>query len=99
MPAARALAAFRLLIYIALRYISGASPISSGFGRILEILTKQILAVHPMARTGSANSMLHLGDFSTDRRVLILVAMAVLVGAGGALSAWFLLRIIALTTN
>jgi len=52
-----------------------------------------------MARTGSANSMLHLGDFSTDRRVLILVAMAVLVGAGGAFSAWFLLRIIALTTN
>ena len=41
----------------------------------------------------------HLGDFSTDRRVLILVAMAVLVGVGGALSAWLLLRIIALATN
>jgi CIC family chloride channel protein len=63
------------------------------------ILTKQIPAVDPMARTGSANSLPHLGDFSTDRRVLILVAMAVLVGVGGALSAWFLLRVIALTTN
>jgi CIC family chloride channel protein len=52
-----------------------------------------------MARSGSAKSLPHLGDFSTDRRVLILVAMAVLVGAGGALSAWVLLRIITLTTN
>src|SRR5579859_71867 len=52
-----------------------------------------------MARIGSANSLPRLGDFSTDRRVLILIAMAVLVGIGGALSAWFLLRVIALATN
>ena len=52
-----------------------------------------------MARIGSANSLTRLGDFSTDRRVLILIAMAVLVGIGGALSAWFLLRVIALATN
>jgi len=52
-----------------------------------------------MARIGSANSLPRLGDFSTDRRVLILIAMAVLVGVGGALAAWFLLRVIALATN
>ena len=52
-----------------------------------------------MARIGSANSLTRLGDFSTDRRVLVLIAMAALVGIGGALSAWFLLRVIALTTN
>ena len=52
-----------------------------------------------MARIGSANSLPRLGDFSTDRRVLILIAMAVLVGVGGALAAWFLLRVIALVTN
>jgi H+/Cl- antiporter ClcA len=52
-----------------------------------------------MARIGSANSLPRLGDFSTDRRVLILVAMAILVGVGGALAAWFLLRVIALATN
>ena len=50
------------------------------------------------ARIGSANSLPRLGDFSTDRRVLILVAMAVLVGAGGAAAAWMLLRVIALAT-
>jgi H+/Cl- antiporter ClcA len=43
--------------------------------------------------------MPRLGDFTTDRRVLMLVAMAVFVGAGGAVAAWLLLRIIALTTN
>jgi chloride channel protein, CIC family len=40
-----------------------------------------------------------LGDFTTDWRVLMLVAMAVLVGAGGAAAAWVLLHMIALTTN
>jgi CIC family chloride channel protein len=52
-----------------------------------------------MARSSSANPLPRLGDFTTDRRVLMLVAMAACVGAGGALSAWVLLRIIALCTN
>jgi H+/Cl- antiporter ClcA len=43
--------------------------------------------------------MPRLGDFTTDRRVLMLVFMAVFVGAGGAVAAWLLLRVIALTTN
>jgi H+/Cl- antiporter ClcA len=40
-----------------------------------------------------------LGDFSADWRVLILVAMALVVGAGGAGSAWLLVKLIALATN
>ena len=52
-----------------------------------------------MVRSASVNSLPRLGDFTTDRRVLMLVAMAVLVGGGGAVSAWVLLHAIALTTN
>src|SRR3569623_706799 len=40
-----------------------------------------------------------LGDFTTDRRVLLLIAMAVVVGAGGTAAAWLLLRLIGLFTN
>ncbi|MBO9353432.1 CBS domain-containing protein [Bordetella petrii] len=48
------------------------------------------------ARTpGSAR----LGDFTTDRRVLLLMLMAALVGLAGVGAAWALLRLIALCTN
>jgi H+/Cl- antiporter ClcA/CBS domain-containing protein len=40
-----------------------------------------------------------LADFAADRRILMLAAMAVLVGLGGALAAWVLVKLIALTTN
>ena len=40
-----------------------------------------------------------LGDFSADRRVLILVAMAVVVGTVGAGAAWLLLHLINFVTN
>jgi chloride channel protein, CIC family len=40
-----------------------------------------------------------LADFTTDLRVLLLVAMALVVGTGGAAAAWFLMRLIALVTN
>src|SRR6201990_790408 len=52
-----------------------------------------------MARSASANPLPRLGGFTTDRRVLMLVAMAVCVGAGGTVAAWLLLRVIALCTN
>jgi len=39
------------------------------------------------------------GDFTTDRRVLLLIGMAVIVGTGGALAAWGLVNLIALVTN
>ena len=35
---------------------------------------------------------LALGDFTADRRMVMLVAMAVVVGAAGAAGAWVLLR-------
>ncbi|MEE3622555.1 chloride channel protein [Nitrospirillum sp. BR 11752] len=40
-----------------------------------------------------------LGDFSADRRLLMLMAMAGVVGAAGAGTAWVLLRLIDLATN
>ena len=40
-----------------------------------------------------------LRDFSTDRRLLGLVAMALIVGSGGAGAAWALLKLINLATN
>jgi len=40
-----------------------------------------------------------LADYSADHRMLILAAMATVAGTGGALSAWALLKLIALATN
>jgi CIC family chloride channel protein len=40
-----------------------------------------------------------LADYSADYRMLILAAMATVAGTGGALSAWALLKLIALATN
>jgi H+/Cl- antiporter ClcA/predicted transcriptional regulator len=40
-----------------------------------------------------------LSDFTADRRLLTLVAMALVIGSGGALAAWCLIKLIALTTN
>jgi chloride channel protein, CIC family len=42
---------------------------------------------------------LSLGDFTADRRMVMLMAMAVVVGAAGAAGAWVLLRLIALVSN
>jgi H+/Cl- antiporter ClcA/predicted transcriptional regulator len=40
-----------------------------------------------------------LADYSADYRMLILAAMAVVAGTGGAFSAWALLKLIAFATN
>jgi H+/Cl- antiporter ClcA/CBS domain-containing protein len=40
-----------------------------------------------------------LGDHSADRRMIMLAAMALFVGSGGAVGAWMLLKMIALATN
>jgi H+/Cl- antiporter ClcA/CBS domain-containing protein len=40
-----------------------------------------------------------LRDFTADWRLLLLAAMAVVIGVMGAVAAWFLLRMIALFTN
>ena len=40
-----------------------------------------------------------LGDHSADRRMVMLAAMALIVGIGGAVGAWMLLKLIAIATN
>ena len=40
-----------------------------------------------------------LGDHSVDRRMIMLAAMAIVVGTGGALGAWVLVKLIAVATN
>ena len=40
-----------------------------------------------------------LADFTTDHRVLLLIAMALVVGSGGAAAAWLLVKLIALVGN
>ncbi|MET1026142.1 MAG: chloride channel protein, partial [Dongiaceae bacterium] len=40
-----------------------------------------------------------LGDFTADRRILLLMAMAVVVGIGGVAAAWVLTRLIYFCTN
>ncbi|HEY4342781.1 MAG TPA: chloride channel protein [Parvibaculum sp.] len=50
-------------------------------------------------RQASARHLPRLGDFTTDRRVLALLAMALFVGAGGAGGAWVLVKLIALVRN
>lgn len=40
-----------------------------------------------------------LGDYSADRRMILLCAMALFVGTGGAAGAWCLLRLIGFVTN
>jgi H+/Cl- antiporter ClcA len=51
------------------------------------------------ARPASAPSRRRLGDFSADNRMLLLTGMALIVGAAGTVSAWVLLKLIALITN
>lgn len=48
---------------------------------------------------GARPPAVHLGDFTADRRVLMLMAMALVVGAGGVFAAWALTRLIALCSN
>ena len=42
---------------------------------------------------------LKLGDHCVDRRMLLLAAMAIVVGSGGAMGAWILVKLIAFATN
>ncbi|WP_176593530.1 chloride channel protein [Sphingobium sp. EM0848] len=53
-----------------------------------------------MIREASASTEeAHLGDHSADRRMIMLAAMALVAGSGGAAGAWVLLKLIALATN
>src|SRR6201992_114487 len=48
---------------------------------------------------GAARHRNKLGDFTADRRVLLLMGMAVIVGSTSAATAWILGKLIALVTN
>src|SRR6478609_8326970 len=52
-----------------------------------------------MATIPSTRHPRRLADYSADYRMLILSAMAIVAGTGGALSAWALLKLIAFATN
>ncbi|TAL79210.1 MAG: CBS domain-containing protein [Beijerinckiaceae bacterium] len=55
--------------------------------------------MHQSLKKSLRSPVLALGDFTTDRRVLLLILMAVVVGSVGLVGAWALLRLIALVTN
>ena len=48
---------------------------------------------------GAARHRNKLGDFTADRRVLLLIGMALAVGGASAGTAWILLKLIALVSN
>jgi len=48
---------------------------------------------------GAARHRNKLGDFTADRRVLLLIGMALVVGGASAGTAWVLLKLIALVSN
>jgi H+/Cl- antiporter ClcA len=52
-----------------------------------------------MPHAADHSAAARLGDFRADRRLLVLAAMALAVGSGGAFAAWGLLRLIALVSN
>src|SRR5579864_2018449 len=80
------------LKYIVVRYIRTAIDSKKMAPGCPAVLCQRGALLH---RTHSAGTQ-RLADFTTDRRVLILVAMAVCVGTGGVGAAWLLLRAIAL---
>ena len=53
----------------------------------------------PRMSSRSINNPRRLADYSADYRMLILAAMAIVAGTGGAFSAWALLKLIAFATN
>ncbi len=56
-------------------------------------------AVNESPSFGHGIAFKPLRDFSTDRRILILIGMALVVGTAGAVAAWVLLHLIAIFTN
>lgn len=51
------------------------------------------------ATTAPVRDLRHLGDFSATPRMLVVTALALPIGACGALAAWVLTRLIGLITN
>lgn len=72
------------LKYIALRYNGSLTPYQR---RFMTSAAKAISETHRLA------------DHSANWRMLMLAAMALVVGTGGAFGAWILIRLIAIATN
>lgn len=83
-----------MLIYIVSRYIFNVEQ--KRFNGILHV--RAIDPSRPHDFTGGL-SRREAGDFTTDKRVLALVGMAVVVGSGGAFAAWVLVSLISLVTS
>jgi CIC family chloride channel protein len=73
----------RALFYIGMRYIW----LAHFLGLVVTAINSDHFARRPLA------------DHSVDARMLLLAAMAVVVGSGGAIGAWILLKMIAVATN
>jgi len=56
-------------------------------------------ATVPLHHRAAAPRERGLGDFTTDRRVLLLVAMALIIGTAGTFAALLLLKLIGLVSN
>jgi CIC family chloride channel protein len=54
---------------------------------------------HGEAGAGAARRGRPLADFNADRRLVMLVVMALIIGSGGAFAAWALIKLIALVSN
>jgi H+/Cl- antiporter ClcA len=54
---------------------------------------------HPQSHADHTKSHDRLRDFNADRRLILLAAMALVVGTAGALAAWALLHLINIATN
>src|SRR5579863_2182277 len=94
------------LNYIVIRYTYPKPPIS-GFRVIQRYVFMPRHVLRPPLTHSSLEATPHaqwagedrLRDFSTDRRLVMLMAMAVVVGCAGAVAAWTLYHLIALVTN
>ena len=51
------------------------------------------------APTSGSAATRRLADFTTDRRVLLLIAMAVVIGSAASFAAWLLVELISLVSN
>jgi chloride channel protein, CIC family len=54
---------------------------------------------HPQSHADHTKPHDRLRDFNADRRLILLAAMALVVGTAGALAAWALLHLINIATN
>src|SRR5690348_17987657 len=75
------------------------NTVATALSKIISQMQSNTPSDRPSHTQHAANAVDRLRDFTTDRRLLILVAMALVFGTVGALAAWALLHLIYLVTN